>query len=77
MLDLEDLVKKTNSEYMEAVDDEQEILDEYFSRSLGGFPKKLLDDEEIQAIDEASQRVQSKHIAFVDAFLAWNESQGL
>ena len=77
MPDLEDLVKKTNSEYMEAVDDEQEILDEYFSRSREGIPKKVLDDDEIQAIDEASRRVQMKHLAFLDAFLAWNESQGL
>jgi hypothetical protein len=77
MPELEDLVKKTNAEYMEAVDDEQEILEEYFGRSRLGLRIKVLDDEEIQAIDEASQRVQRKHIAFVDAFLAWNDSQGL
>ena len=76
MPELDDLVKKTNSEYMEAVDDEQEVLEKYFSRSRGDFPKRVLDDEEIQAIDEASRRVQMKHLAFVDAFLAWNDSQG-
>ena len=77
MPDLEDLVNKTNAEYMEAVDDEQEILEEYFGRGRLGLPTRVLDDEQIQAIDEASQRVQMKHLAFVDAFLAWNESQEL
>ena len=76
MPELDDLVNRTNSEYMAAVDDEQEVLEKYFSRGREGLPKRMLDDEEIQAIDEACRRVQMKHIAFVDAFLAWNESQG-
>lgn len=76
MPDLEDLVKRTQAEYLEAVDDEQDVLEEYFIRSREGLPMRVLDDDEAKAIDEASQRVQMKHLAFVDAFLAWNDSQG-
>ncbi|MDA0988917.1 MAG: hypothetical protein O2783_07340 [Chloroflexi bacterium] len=76
MPDLEDLVKKTQAAYLEAVDDEQDVLEEYFSRSREGLPMRVLDDDEAKAIDEASQRVQMKHLAFVDAFLALNDSQG-